>query len=167
VIVLPNNKNIILAAEQAISLTNKKVHVIPTRFITQGVACLLNFMDSDSLEENLTSMNETISNIHTGQVTFAARDTVVNGKDVQEGDILCLYNGDIVSTGKDLHESAKSLAGHMLAKGGDTFSVYYGEGITEAQASKLCCAIQKDNPNIEILPYDGKQPLYYYIFSVE
>jgi len=167
VIVLPNNKNIILAAEQAALLTDKKVHVVPTRFIPQGVACLLNFMDSNSLEENLASMNDIISGIQTGQVTFAARDTVVNGKDVQEGDILCLYNGEIISTGKDLQESAKSLADYMLAKGGDVFSVYYGEGISEAQATKLCDTIQANNPSIEILPYDGKQPLYYYIFSVE
>jgi DAK2 domain fusion protein YloV len=171
VIVLPNNKNIILAAEQAAHLisTDQKIHVIPTKFVPQGVACVLNYMDTDSAEENIVNMTEQIKNISTGQITFAVRDTVVNGQTIKEGNILCLYNGEIVLTTENVPEAGKQLLDYMLEKSGNTgdefVSIYYGEDVSEEAAEEL--AAYTASKGLEAELYDGKQPLYYYILSVE
>lgn len=167
VVVLPNNKNIILAAQQAVNLVEgKQMFVIPTKSIPQGMACLVGYIDGINLNDYLTDMADRIQETHTGQVTFAVRDTVANGQTITEGDILCLYDGEIVKTGKDMQSATKELLDYMLDKqDGEFVSIYYGEGVTEEQAQELDSYITSKDLEAEV--YDGKQPLYYYILSVE
>ncbi|MCL2421064.1 MAG: DAK2 domain-containing protein, partial [Defluviitaleaceae bacterium] len=169
VVVLPNNKNIILAAEQAAKLVEgKEIFVIPTKTIPQGVTCLLDYLDNLDLQDYLTDMNERIKDVHTGQVTYAVRDTVVKDTTISTGDILCLYNGEIVCTGKDIQTASKELLDYMLDKVDSEFiSIYYGEETTEDMAQELADHIAANNADVEAETYDGKQPLYYYIISVE
>ena len=168
IIVLPNNKNIILTAQQAAKLTEgKKVHVIPTLSIPQGVACLVANSDVIPLEDNLEELKNAMEAVHSGQVTHAVRDTVLDGHNIKEGDFLCLYDGDIAIVKKSLYSASKALAEHMLSFGGDIVSIYYGEGATEATAQQLANHIVKKFPSVEVEVYEGKQPLYSYILSVE
>ena len=173
VVVLPNNKNIILAAEQAANLIEgKEIFVIPTKTVPQGMACLLDYLDNVDLEDYLADMDERIKDVHTGQVTYAVRDTVVKDLAISKGDILCLYDGEIVCTGKDIQEASKELIDYMLeAVNGEFASIYYGEDTTEEMAQELAGHITKSNENsgadMEVEIYDGKQPLYYYLISVE
>jgi dihydroxyacetone kinase-like predicted kinase len=169
VIILPNNKNIILTAEQAVHLIQpgKAVHVIPTRSIPQGVSCLVSFVDSGDINSTLDDMNEAIINVHSGQVTIAVRDTVIDGRKITEGEYLCIYDGDIVFTHAELQAAAKLMSDYMLDKGGDVVSVYYGEGVTEDMAAEIFGHIIKKNPSCEVELYNGMQPIYNYIISVE
>jgi len=169
VVVLPNNKNIILAAEQAAGLVEgKEMFVIPTKSIPQGIACLLEYLDTKDLAVYLNDMKARIQGVHTGHVTYAVRDTVVNGEYISKGDILCIYDGEIVSTGKDIQEASKQLLSFMLKPShGELASIYYGEGATEDMAQELANHLTEEHPAIEVDVYEGGQPLYYYIFSVE
>ena len=168
VVVLPNNKNIILAAEQAAKLVkDREMFVIPTRSIPQGISCLINFIGDQELDDYLADMDNRIQDVHTGQVTYAVRDTVLKDKTISEGDILCLYDGDILLSGKDIQEAAKELIDHMLEKGGEFVSIYYGKETQEAPAQELADYVTAKNPDVEVEKYNGKQPLYYYIISVE
>ena len=168
IIVLPNNKNIILTAEQAGKLAkNKKVHTIPTRSIPQGVACVVANSDTISLEDNLAGMTDAMEAVHSGQITKAVRNTVLDGHDIKEGDFLCLYDGDIALVEASLQGAAKALADHMLAQGGDLVSIYHGEGATPDSAEELSAYITEKHPSAEVEIYDGGQPLYSYILSVE
>ena len=173
VVVLPNNKNIIWAAEQAASLIeDKEIFVIPTKTVPQGIVCLLDYLDNVDLEDYLADMDERIKDVHTGQVTYAVRDTVVKDLPISKGDILCLYDEEIVCTGKDVQEAAKELADYMLeAVNGEFASIYYGEDATEDMAQELADHITKSSSDrgsdMETEIYDGKQPLYYYLISVE
>jgi DAK2 domain fusion protein YloV len=169
VIILPNNKNIILTAEQAVHLIQpgKAVHVIPTRSIPQGVSCLVSFVDSGDIASTLDEMNEAIKNVHCGQVTVAVRDTVIDGRNIKEGEFLCIYDGDIVFTRTELQAAAKAMSDYMLNKGGDVVSVYYGDGVAEDMAEEISGHITKANPSCEVELYNGMQPIYNYIISVE
>jgi len=168
VIVLPNNKNIVLTASQAGKLAkNKKVHVVPTRSIPQGVACVVANSDTISLEDNLAGMNEAMEAVHSGQVTKAVRDTVLDGHTIKEGDFLCIYDGDIVLVKNDMMGAAQALADHMMEGGGSIVSIYHGEGATEADAQGLSEYVTKTYPASEVEIYDGGQPLYSLIISVE
>ena len=169
VVVLPNNKNIILAAEQAANLVeDKEMFVIPTRSIPQGITCLMNHLDNKDIETYLDSMDEMINNVHSGQVTYAVRDTVIGDRVIVQGDILCIYDGDIVHSGKDVQTASKELLDYMLKEAdGEFVSIYYGEGATQEMAEELADHLRTVNSDVEIEIYDGKQPLYYYIFSIE
>jgi DAK2 domain fusion protein YloV len=169
VIILPNNKNIILTAKQAVELntSSKAVHVVETRSIPQGVSCMVNYLDTLSAEENLAAMEDAIQSVHSGQITTAVRDTVLDGREVREGDILCIYDGDVALIALDLQQAAKDLADHMLSFGGDIVSVYYGEGVTLEMAEEIRAHISAKHPDSEIELYNGRQPLYNYILSVE
>jgi len=168
VIVLPNNKNIILTAQQAGKLTKvKNVYVVDTKSIPQGIACMVANSDTIPIEENLAGMAEAMNAVHSGQITHAVRDTVLNGKKIKEGDFLCLYDGDIALVKKDMQTAAKALADHMLSFGGDIVSIYYGEDATDETAGELSEYINEKYPEVDVEVYDGKQPLYGYILSVE
>jgi len=168
VIVLPNNKNIVLTAQQAAKLTaDKDVRVMPTLSVPQGMACMVVNSDTIPLEENLAGMKEAMGAVHCGQITQAVRDTVMDGHTIVENDILCLYDGDIALVEKFLHRGAKSLADFMLEKGGDIVTIYHGEGTTTKDANELSDYIKQKHPHAEVEVYDGKQPLYSYIISVE
>jgi hypothetical protein len=168
VIVLPNNKNIVLTAKQAAKLVkDKEVHVVATLSVPQGMACMVVNSDTIPLEDNLSAMQEAMEAVHCGQITQAVRDTVMDGFTIQEGDILCLYDGDIVLVEKRMQNGVKALADYMLEKGGDIVTLYYGEGSTAESAEEFAAYITSKYPHCEVEVYEGKQPLYSYILSVE
>jgi len=168
VIVLPNNKNIILTAQQAAELvTDKKVHVLPTMSIPQGVACVMYNADTIPLEDNLEALAESMAAVHSGQITEAVRDTVLDGREIKTGDALCLYDGQIVLVEKDSKTAAKALASYMLNIGGDIMTVYAGEGVTMNDAEALAEYVRATHPSCEVEVYEGRQPVYGYILSVE
>jgi len=167
VIVLPNNKNIILTAQQAGEFTSKKVEVMPTLSIPQGVACLVANADTIDLEDNLEGMKEAMQAVHSGQITCAVKDTVLDGRTIKDGDYLCIYDGEIVLVEKDLQGASRALANYMLTIGGDIVSIYHGEGANSEMANDLAQFISKKFPLTEVEIYEGKQPLYSYILSVE
>ena len=168
VIVLPNNKNIILTAHQAAKFTTKKkVEVVPSRSIPQGIACVITNSDTIPFHENLENMKEAMEATHCGQVTMAVRNTVLEGKEIKEGDYICIYDGDIVLVEKSLDDGAKALADYMLGFGGEIVSIYYGKDVSEDCAHKLCEHISDKFPAAEVEVYSGGQSLYSYILSVE
>lgn len=169
VVVLPNNKNVILAAEQAAGLVEgKEMFVVPTKSMPQGITCLLEYLDNKDLMTYLEVIKERINDVHSGHVTYAVRDTVVNEKNISKGDILCIYDGEIALTGRNIQKSSKKLLNYMLKNAnGEIASIYYGEEATEDMAQELAEYLTEHYPGIEVDIYGGKQPLYYYIFSVE
>ena len=170
VVVLPNNKNIVLAARQAANLADdKEMFVIPTKSIPQGVACLIDYFDGQDLKDYLPKMEERIKAVNTGQVTYAVRDTIIEERTISKGDMLCLYNGEIIGTNKDIQAAAKDLLDYMLKNNdaGEFVSIYYGEGATEDMAQELTSHISNSHPDIETEIYCGGQPLYSYIISID
>ena len=168
VIVLPNNKNIILTAEQAAEIvSNKSVKVMATRSIPQGIACVVANSDTISLEDNLTGMIEAMEAVHSGQVTRAVRDTVLDGHNIKEGDFLCLYDGDIALVKECLDTASKALAEYMCERGGEIVSIYFGEGTDETFAMELSQFVTEKYPMAEVEVHNGGQPLYSIIMSVE
>ncbi|MCL1844313.1 MAG: DAK2 domain-containing protein [Defluviitaleaceae bacterium] len=168
VIVLPNNKNITLTAEQAGKLVkNKAVRVVPTKNVPQGVACMVANDDAAEIDENVDGMTEAIETVHCGQITVAVRDTVLDGKDIKTGDFLCIYDGEIEFVQKSQEAAARALVDHMLKDGGDIVSIYHGEGATAESAQNLGEYIAKKYPDAEYEVYDGGQPIYGFVISVE
>lgn len=168
VIVLPNNKNIILTAQQAGNLVKgKTVHVVPTLSIPQGVSCMVVNSDTISIEDNMAGMKEAMEAVHSGQITHAVRDTVLDGREIKEGDFLCIYDGEIVLVKKCMETAARGLMEYMLDQGGSLVSIFHGEGTTEENANGLAEHIAKKYPDAEVEVYEGGQPLYSYILSVE
>jgi len=174
VYVLPNNKNIILAAEQAVPLADRDVRVLPTRTIPQGISAMLNFDADASVEDNLLAMRKAADNVSTGQVTYAARNSDFDGHQIEEGQILALDNNKLSFVDTDLDHAAVKLCknivnGRRLA-GLDTafITVIYGEDVNEEQAETLSNAIsEKLGGEIDVTVVAGGQPVYYYIFSIE
>ena len=174
VYVLPNNKNIILAAEQAIPLADRTVHVLPTRTIPQGVAALLNFDPSASVESNLNTMMKAADNVSSGSITFAARDSDYENRAIKEGDILALDNGKLSFTDNSVTHAVtkltKTMASARRTAGKDIsfVTLMYGEGVTEeeANAAKESIAAKLGN-DIDITVIAGGQPVYYYFISIE
>ena len=174
VYVLPNNKNIILAAEQAVPLADRKVHVLPTRTIPQGISAMLNFDADLSVEDNLIGMMKAADNVSTGQVAFAARDSDYDGRNIREGEILGLENGKLVFTDSDVRHAAvklsKSLLNARRIAGRETnfITLIYGENVTEEDAAAVQESIRaKVGENVDITLVNGGQPIYYYIISIE
>ena len=169
VIVLPNNKNIIMAAEQVIPLvTDRQVAVLPTRTIPQGLSAMLAYDPDASTENNMVAMMEAAQNVSTGQVTFAARDSEFGGHKIKEGEILGLENGKLTMIEKDPCQTAVKLARSMIGRGTSFVTLIYGEDITEAQAEDVYNRIKaKTGGDIEITLVNGGQPVYYFIISVE
>ena len=174
VYVLPNNKNIILAAEQTIPLADRKVHVLPTRTIPQGIAAMLAFDSDASVEDNLMGMMRAADNAYTGQLTYAARDSEFAGHHIKEGQILVLENGKVTFAGEDMTHCALKMTRSLLAArrsaGLDTsfITIFYGENVTDEEAQTLCAAVQaKAGDSVEVTALPGGQPVYYYIFSLE
>jgi DAK2 domain fusion protein YloV len=174
VLVLPNNKNIILAAEQAIPLADRKVHVLQTRTIPQGIAAMLNFNPEDDVEANLLNMMKAADNVTTGSVTFAARDSDYGGRSIKEGDILALENGKVMFTDNDIKHAVlkltKSIVNTRRITGKETsfITLIYGSDVEESQAEEVLAAIQdRFGNNIDVTLVNGGQPVYYYFISVE
>ncbi len=168
VFVLPNNKNIIMAAAQAAEIADRKVVVIPSRTVPQGIAAMLSFDGDASVEENTEAMNEALTSVCTGQVTFAARDSDFDGHKIKEGELLAMKEGKMVYTGKDMELICSRLAKALISKETSMVTVYYGEDITEEQAEGIRSVIESKLPSsIEVNAIYGGQPVYYYIISAE
>lgn len=168
VFVFPNNKNIIMAAEQAIPLATRNVIVIHTRTIPQGVTAMLNYDPDASDNDNAINMGNAIDNVSTGQVTFAARDSDFDGKKIKQGELLALDNGKIVFTETDLEACMVKLCKQLIKRDSEFMTVLYGEDVTEEQAEALSDVLnEKFGSKVEITMVNGGQPVYYYIISVE
>lgn len=168
VYVLPNNKNIILAAEQAkILAEDKKVVVIPSETVPQGIAALINYVYDNSAEENKACMTEEMRKVKTGQVTYAVRDTSIDGKEIKQGNIMGLDDKTIRAVGEDIAETAFALLVQMIDKNSELVTLYYGEEMEEAEANALAERVMAEYPDTEVEVHPGNQPIYYYIISVE
>lgn len=168
IFILPNNKNIILAAEQAAKLTaDKKIIVIPSRSVPQGIAALVGFMPEGSLQENQEAMVEAMSNVKTGQVTYAVRNTSIDGKTIREGDFMGIDDHGIAAVGTELSQTTLDLLETMVDEDSELISVYYGEGVVEEDAQALIDIITEKYEDCDVELYSGNQPVYYYLMSVE
>ena len=168
VIVLPNNKNIILAAEQVVALADRKVHVLHTKTIPQGISAMLNYNSDDDLDTNLLNMENAALRVKTGLITFAARDSEFDGKKIKKDEILALNGGKIVFTESDPVKAAVKLTKSMTDKDSSYITLIFGEGITSEQADEARDQIsEKLSSQAEINVINGGQPVYYFIISME
>ena len=168
VFVLPNNKNIILAANQAAALSEKKkVHVVPTKTIPQGISALINFIPEQSAEENAARMTEELSNVKSGQITYAVRDTVIDDKEIKENDYMGIGDSGILAVGADMNETLLTMVDQLVDEESGIISLYYGEDVSEEDAQSLADQLQEKYEDLEVEVNDGGQPIYYYILSVE
>ena len=167
VFVFPNNKNIILAAEQVEYLTEKKVIVIPTKTVPQGVSAVLSFDESAEPEEIKDMMMEAVSMVKTGSVTFAARDSEIDGMTIHENDIMGMEEGKITHLGSDPSDVVMELLADMADEDSAMISVFYGSDVTDEQAAELEAEINEKYPKLDCMVHNGGQPLYYYIISIE
>jgi len=168
IFILPNNKNIILAANQAASLVeDKEIFVIPTKTIPQGITALINFIPEISATENNARMSSEIENVKTGQVTYAVRDTVIDDKKIRQNDFMGIGDKSILSVDSDMIVAAKDMIRQMVDEDSAILSLYYGSDIAQETAEDLADMIQNEYPDIEVEVHCGGQPIYYYIVSVE
>ena len=168
VFILPNNKNIILAANQAQHLVeDKKVVVIPTKTAPQGITALINFMADTSAEENEAVMNEEITKVKTGQVTYAVRDTVINGLEIKQGNIMGIGDKEILSVGTIVEDTALDMLDRMIDEDSELISIYYGAEVDEEAAMDFIKDVEDKYPDLDVEAHSGGQPIYYYICSVE
>jgi dihydroxyacetone kinase-like predicted kinase len=167
VVVLPNNKNIIMAAEQAAEVCSQEVCVIPSKTVPQGMSAILAFNPQSSLEVNNKAMNDALTQVKSGQVTYSVRETTIDGIAISKGDYMGLQEGKIVCTDPDLITISKELLKKMLDDDSEILTILYGEGATEEQVETLQDFINENYEDVEIEIHDGKQPLYSFIFAVE
>ena len=168
VFVLPNNKNIILAANQAAALCeDKEIHVIPTKTIPQGITALINFIPEQTAEENASRMMEEIKNVKTGQVTYAVRDTVIDDKEIKQDDYMGIGDKTILSVGRELDQVTLEMAESMIDGESAIVSIYYGEEVSEEAAEASAQQILEKHEDLEVEVQYGGQPIYYYLVSVE
>ena len=167
VIILPNNKNIILTAEQVGEVVDLPVHVLPTRTIPQGMSALLAFDAEASPEENAENMTEAFQEVKSGEITVAVRDSQVDGHQIEQGNYLGIREGKIDVVDKDLKQSSLSLLANMIEDDTDIVTIFYGEEVEEDEAQDLVKNLEDQYPDVEIEVYDGGQPVYHYLFAVE
>ena len=167
VFVLPNNKNIIMAAEQVDALTPKKVVVIPSTTVPQGITAMLSFNPDGTEEENVEALTEALSTVETMQITYAARNSDFDGYDIHEGDYLALYGKSLFGTSKDIKVLLKALAKKVATEGKEYITIYYGEDVKEKHAQKAADIFAEVCPDADINLLYGGQPVYYYLISAE
>lgn len=168
VFILPNNKNIILAANQAKSLVeDKEIIVIPTKTVPQGITAIINFMPDADAKTNEEAMLEEIKNVKTGQMTYAVRDTHIDDKEIHEGDIMGIGDSGILAVGKDMEETTKELIANLVDEDSELISIYYGEEVSEEEAEKFAGEIEELYPDVDVDIQFGGQPIYYYVLAVE
>jgi DAK2 domain fusion protein YloV len=166
--VLPNNKNIIMAAEAAAKLADREVCVLPTRFIPQGITAMMNFDPDADFETNRLNMTRSLDNVRTGQVTFAARSSEVDGKEIKQGEILAIDNGKLIFAEKEIGKAAQRLLKHIVTKDSSFVTIIYGSDVSKEKAEALADGFRaKSGGGLEVMLVDGGQPVYYYIISVE
>ena len=168
IFILPNNKNIILAANQAVTLaTDKKIIVIPTKTVPQGITALINYVPDVSPDDNAKNMADEISGVHTGQVTYAVRDTVIDDKTIKQGDFMGIGDHGILSVGSDMSEVTFNMIGDMISDDTELISIYYGSDIKSEDADTLKGLVSEKYPKCDVELEFGGQPIYYYIVSAE
>lgn len=166
--VLPNNKNIILAAEQAKKLTkDKNIVVIPSKTVPQGITAIINFMAERSVEENTSRMIEEMGKVKTGQITYAVRDTIIDEKEIRQNDIMGIGDSGIVSVGTDIFKTTVDMISNLIDEDTEIISIYYGQDVTEGDASAIADKVEELYPDVDVEVNMGGQPIYYYIISVE
>ncbi len=168
IFILPNNKNIILAANQAKALCKEKdIIVIPTKTVPQGITAMINYMPDSSAEENEARMTEEITRVKTGQVTYAVRDTHIDDKEIKEGNIMGIGDHAILSVGEGVTETALAMFAELLDEDSELISIYYGEDVKKEDAEDLGSRLEELYPDCDIEVHFGGQPIYYYVVSVE
>ena len=168
IFILPNNKNIVLAAKQAQSLTkDKDILVIPTKTVPQGITAVINYMPDADIDTNEETMLDEIHHVKTGQVTYAVRDTHIEDKEIHEGDIMGIGDEGILSVGRSLEATTKEMLAQMTDEETELISLYYGEDVREEDAQKFAQEIAELYPDADVDMHSGGQPIYYYIISVE
>ena len=168
VFIFPNNSNIILAANQAQSIvTDKNVYVVPSKTIPQGITALINFDETADAESNFENMSSEMKNVKTGQVTYAVRDTSMDGKEIKQNDIMGIGDKTILSVGKDIESTTIDMLSQLIDDDSELISVYYGEDVTEEQVDSLTAKLEEAYPDLDLEVHSGGQPIYYYIVSVE
>lgn len=168
IFILPNNKNIILAANQAQMLTkDKDILVIPTKTVPQGITAVINYMPEADVDTNAETMNEEIKNVKTGQVTYAVRDTKIDDKEIHEGDIMGIGDAGILSVGQSVEETAKDMLSQLVDDDTELISLYYGQDVLEEDAVHFAEQIEELYPDVDVDAHSGGQPIYYYVLSVE
>lgn len=168
IFILPNNKNIVLAANQARSLVkDKDVIVIPTKTVPQGITAVIGYMPDADVDTNEEAMLEEITNVKTGQVTYAVRDTHIDDKEIHEGDIMGIGDAGILSVGQSVEATAKEMLAKMTDEDSEMISLYYGEDIREEDAQRFGQEIAELYPDVDVDVHSGGQPIYYYVISVE
>ena len=171
VYVMPNNKNIIMAAQQAKELVERdspiKVFVIGTTSITQGVSAAIAFDPNGTPEENVEAMETAAHSVKSGSVTYAVRDTTISGHEIHEGDVMGMCEGDLIANGRDLDGVTYELVENMMGEDGDYVTMFYGEDVTQEQAEALGARLEERYPDADVVIQAGGQPLYYYFISVE
>ena len=168
IFILPNNKNIILAANQAKALVeDKEIIVIPTKTVPQGITAIINFMPDSDAKANEEAMLEEIKNVKTGQVTYAVRDTHIDDKEIHEGDIMGIGDAGILAVGKGIEETAKKMLAELVDEDAELISLYYGEDVSEEDADKFAEELAELYPDVDIDAHFGGQPIYYYVLAVE
>lgn len=168
IFILPNNSNIILAAQQAMKLTNnKKVIVIPSKTVTQGITAMINYVPDKTVDENISRMTDEMSRVKTGQVTYAVRDTVIDDKEIKENDIMGIADKGIVAVGQEINETTVNMVKELVDEESEIISIYYGKDISEDDAQELAGKIEELYPEVDVELNLGGQPIYYYVISVE
>jgi len=168
IFILPNNSNIILAAEQAKQLTeDKNVIVIPSKNVPQGITAIINYVYDKSPEENAERMTAEMNRVKSGQVTYAIRDTIIDGMNIKQGNIMGLGDKSILSVGEDIRETTIELVKRLVDDSSELISIYYGEDVTEEQANEVSEELMKLYPDMDVEVHYGGQPIYYYLLSVE
>ena len=168
IFILPNNKNIILAANQAQALTEDKViHVIPTKTVPQGITAMINYLPDLSAEENVKAMEEAITTVKTGQVTYAVRDTKIDDKEIRQGNIMGIGDSGILAVGEELEATTLEMFKELVDDMSEIISIYYGEEVDEEKANELGEKVSEMFPDCDVEVHFGGQPIYYYVVSVE
>ena len=168
IFILPNNKNIIMAANQAASLVeDKEIIVLPTKTIPQGIVAMVNYIPDYSAEENKETMLSEIDNVKTGQVTYAVRDTEIDGKVIKQNDFMGIGDKEILSVGTDLKATTLEMIDAMVDEDSAIVSIYYGTESNEEDAEAIGAVIGTKYPDVEVEINNGGQPIYYYVISVE
>ncbi|MGL5149981.1 MAG: DAK2 domain-containing protein [Clostridium sp.] len=165
--ILPNNKNIIMAANQAAEITDKDVIVIPTKTIPQGITCISMFNHDGEVEENTEELNSLLEVVKTGSITYAVRDTEMDGIEIKEGNMLGIIEGKIKEVGEDKISVAKQVISNMVDEDSELITVFYGEDVTEEEANGMIQDLEEEYEDLDVQLYKGDQPLYYFLISVE
>ncbi|MBE5061982.1 DAK2 domain-containing protein [Lachnospiraceae bacterium DSM 108991] len=168
IFILPNNKNIVLAANQAKALVkDKEIIVIPTKTVPQGITAIISFMPEADGKANEEAMLEAIEQVKSGQVTYAVRDTKIDDKEIHEGDIMGIGDAGIIAVGTQIEETARQMLDQLVDEDSELISLYYGEEVKEEEAQRFVAEIEEKYPDVDVDAHYGGQPIYYYVLAVE